>query len=103
MILPGHERVKKVISLRTLFVRSTGVSLHRYIIWNKITHAISKIMNGATVAEAAIGCGFSDSSHFHKMMVKMLGVSPSDFLKNNQPGHFVLCDKNPLYFKTRYY
>jgi AraC-like DNA-binding protein len=89
--------------LRSLFKAVTGVPLHRYILWNKIRFATNQIMAGDTVSQAALDAGFSDSSHFHKMMVKMLGVSPSDFLKNNQPRHFVLCDKNPLYFKTRYY
>ena len=89
--------------LRSLFKTVTGVPLHRYILWNKIRFATNQIMAGDSVCQAALEAGFSDSSHFHKMMVKMFGKSPSDFLKNNQPRHFVLCDKNPLYFKTMYY
>jgi AraC-like DNA-binding protein len=89
--------------LRSLFKNVTGVSLHRYVLWNKIRFATNQIMAGDSVNEAAIEAGFTDSSHFHKMMVKMYGETPSGFLKNNKPKHFVMCDKDPLYFKTRYY
>ena len=77
--------------------------LYRYILWNKIRFATNQIMVGDSVNQAAIEAGFTDGSHFHKMMVKMSGKSPSDFLKNNLPRHLVLCDKNPLHFKTCYY
>ena len=89
--------------LRSLFKDVTGVPLHRYILWNKIRFATNQIMAGDSVNEAAIEAGFTDSSHFHKMMVKMFGKSPSGFLKNNKPRHFVLCDKDPLYFRTQYF
>jgi AraC-like DNA-binding protein len=89
--------------LRSLFKEVTGVPLHRYILWNKIRFATNQIMVGDSVNEAAIEAGFTDSSHFHKMMVKMFGESPSGFLKNNKPRHRVLCDTEPLHFKTRYY
>jgi AraC-like DNA-binding protein len=89
--------------LRSLFKTVTGVPLHRYILWNKIRFATNQIMAGDSVNEAAIEAGFTDSSHFHKMMVKMFGKSPSGFLKTNKLRHFVMCDKNPLYFKTWFY
>ncbi len=89
--------------LRSLFKDVTGIPLHRYILWNKIRFATNQIMAGDSVNQAAIEAGFTDSSHLHKMMVKMFGKSPSAFLKNNKPRHLVLCDKNPLYFKTDYY
>jgi AraC-like DNA-binding protein len=89
--------------LRSLFKEVTGVPLHRYVLWNKIRFATNQIMSGDSVNEAAIEAGFTDSSHFHKMMVKMFGESPSGFLKNNKPAQRVLCDKEPLHFKTRYY
>lgn len=89
--------------LRSLFKNVTGVPLHRFILWNRIRFATNQIMAGDSVNEAAIEAGFTDSSHLHKMMVKMYGESPSGFLKKNNPRHRVLCDKEPLYFKTRYY
>lgn len=89
--------------LRTLFKANMGVSLHRYIIWNKIVVAISKIMNGATIAEAAISCGFSDSSHFHKMVLLMFGISPSQFIRNNNRKNIYRSGKAPLSLVTSLY
>lgn len=89
--------------LRSLFKSVTGVSLYRYILWNKIRHATNQIMAGHTVNDAAIDAGFTDSSHFHKMMVQLFGVSPSKFLKDNKDDNLVMCDKSPLHFETRVY
>jgi len=89
--------------LRALFKQVTGVSLYRYILWNKIRYATNQIMAGYSVSEAAIDAGFTDSSHFHKMMVQMFGVSPSKFLKENMPDKLVMCDESPLHFETRVY
>jgi len=89
--------------LRSLFKEVTGVSLYRYFLWNKIRFATNQIMAGHTVNDAAIDAGFTDSSHFHKMMVKMFGVSPSKFLKDNKEDLMVMCDQSPLHFETRVY
>jgi AraC-like DNA-binding protein len=89
--------------LRSLFKEVTGVSLYRYFLWNKIRYATNQIMAGHTVNDAAIDAGFTDSSHFHKMMVKMFGVSPSKFLKDNKEDLMVMCDQSPLHFETRVY
>jgi AraC-like DNA-binding protein len=69
--------------LRFLFKQSTGISLHRFILWNKIKKAIVDLTNGASIQEAALDQGFADSSHFHKQLVKMFGISPSRFLKSH--------------------
>jgi AraC-like DNA-binding protein len=87
--------------LRSLFKKNTGVSLHRYIICNRIMVAITSIMNGATIAEAAMSCGFSDTSHFHKMLLQMFGVSPSQFIKENNRKVVHIRHHYPLYLETR--
>jgi AraC-like DNA-binding protein len=89
--------------LRSLFKKVTGVSLYRYILWNKIRYATNLIMAGHSVNDAALEAGFADSSHFHKMMVQMFGISPSKFLKDNKTDNLVLCDQSPLHFETRVY
>ncbi|MFM9840574.1 MAG: helix-turn-helix domain-containing protein [Cyclobacteriaceae bacterium] len=89
--------------LRSLFKKSMGVSLHRYIIWHKIRVASAKIMNGSTIIDAAEECGFNDTSHFHKMMVQMFGVSPSQFMKENNRVNIELCDSSPLRMETKQY
>jgi AraC-like DNA-binding protein len=86
--------------LRSLFKKTTGTTLHRYILYNKIRFATSQIMAGKTVSDAAFEGGFSDSSHLHKMMVKLFGITPSDFLQNNKQCQYLVCDPNRLHFKT---
>jgi AraC-like DNA-binding protein len=89
--------------LRYLFKNNMGISLQKYIIWNKITYAISRIMNGCTVIEAAICCGFSDSSHFHRMILQMFQISPSQFLKDNNKRKIEICNRQPLNLITKQY
>lgn len=89
--------------LRSLFKDVTGVSLYRYILWNKIRYATNQIIAGYAVNDAAMDAGFTDSSHFHKMMVKMFGITPSKFLKDNKHDNLVLCAESPLHFETRVY
>lgn len=78
--------------LRALFRNTTGIPLYRYILWNKIRFATNRIMAGDSVNDAAMEAGFADSSHFHKMMVQVFGMSPSKFLKENLANDFVVCD-----------
>jgi AraC-like DNA-binding protein len=68
--------------LRALFKQTTGIALYRYILWSKIRFATSCLMAGCAVNEAALKAGFVDSSHFHKVMIKMFGVSPSGFINS---------------------
>jgi AraC-like DNA-binding protein len=79
--------------LRALFRQTTGIPLYRYILWNKIRFATNRIMAGDSVNDAAMEAGFADSSHYHKMMVQVFGMSPSKFLKENLANDFVVCDK----------
>ena len=89
--------------LRSLFKEVTGISLYSYILSNKIRFATNQIMAGDSVYGAALEAGFTDGSHFHKMIVKTFGVSPSNFLRNNPSMDFVCCDETALHFETRYY
>ncbi len=99
----ANKACLSVSRLRSLFKEVTGVSLYHYVLWNKIRYATNQIMAGHTVNDAAIDAGFTDSSHFHKMMVQMFGISPSKFLKDNKNDTFVMCDQSPLHFETRVY
>jgi AraC-like DNA-binding protein len=57
-------------------------------------------MAGRTVSDAAFEGGFSDSSHLHKMMVRVFGISPSDFLQKNKQKQYLICDPIRLHFRT---
>lgn len=69
--------------LRALFKKCTNFSLHQYIIRHKILSVITEIINGRTIQDAVYYAGFSDSSHFNKMLKKIFDVKPSQFLKEN--------------------
>jgi AraC-like DNA-binding protein len=79
--------------LRALFRNTTGIPLYRYILLNKIRFATNRIMAGDSVNDAAMEAGFTDSSHYHKMMVQVFGMSPSKFLKGNLANDFIVCEK----------
>ncbi len=89
--------------LRALFKEKTGVPIYKYILWRKIRFAINQIMTGDSVGEAALEAGFTDAPHFHKMLVNMFGVSPSQFIKENQSLKIVRCDQSPLKFVSTVY
>jgi len=89
--------------LRSLFKSITGFPLHRYLIWNRIMIAVTKILNGATISDAAYSSGFSDISHLHKMLLQMFGVSPSQFIKKNSNKKVFICDKGPFVLETRFH
>jgi AraC-like DNA-binding protein len=89
--------------LRSLFREHTGVSLYKYILWSRIRFAINKIMTGSTINDAAWEAGFTDNSHFHKILVAMFGISPSQFLRDNKTMEIFTCDPSPLNFETTVY
>lgn len=89
--------------LSALFKQHTGIPLYRYILWSRIRFAINRIMTGQPINEAAWEAGFNDNSHFHKMLVTMFGISPSQFLRDNKTMAILTCDASPLNFETTVY
>jgi AraC-like DNA-binding protein len=89
--------------LRLLFKLQTGVSIYQYLLWAKVRYGIVQLMAGRSVGEAALEAGFSDSSHFHKMLVQLFGFGPTAFLKSNSAMRMINCDENPLHFETNLY
>jgi AraC-like DNA-binding protein len=89
--------------LRVLFKNKTGIPVYQYIMWSRIRFAVNRIMNGCAINEAALEAGFTDSSHFHKMLVRMFGLSPSQFIKSNQNFNIITCGSSPLNFETSVY
>jgi AraC-like DNA-binding protein len=72
--------------LRMQFKHETGVPLHHYLVRQRLLGAIKLIINGASIQNSAYAAGFNDTSHFHKLMLKMFGISPSAFIKERQNG-----------------
>jgi AraC-like DNA-binding protein len=88
---------------RAVFKRHTGISVYQYLLWARLRCGISQLMAGKPVRDAAVEAGFSDSSHFHKMLVQMFGVGPGAFLKNNRKMQMVSCDETAVQFETNIY
>ena len=80
--------------LRTQFKQQVGIPIHQYIIRQRIFSAITAIINGSTIQQAAFEAGFNDSSHFNKLMIKVCGINPSDFVKENQNGFTIQGDQS---------
>jgi len=89
--------------LRSVFRNNAGISLHRYIVLHRVILAITGIMNGDTIAAAAIGAGFSDSSHFHKVLFQLFGTSPSQFMRDNSRKNIERATGSPFRLETRQY
>jgi AraC-like DNA-binding protein len=86
--------------LRSVFRDCLGISLHQYILLHKVNFAITRIMNGDNVAEAAAAGGFADSSHFHRVLFNLFGVSPSRFMKENERKRIERVASAPLHVVT---
>jgi AraC-like DNA-binding protein len=106
--LPGSVTIKYLANqvcisesrLRALFKQITGIPLYRYLLWSKIRFATNCLMAGYSVNEAAIEAGFADSSHFHKVMINMFGISPSHFINGNKKLKIIKNGINSLNLKT---
>lgn len=85
--------------LRIQFKQLLSVSLHQYIIFHKLLSAITCIINGLSIQEAAYKSGFTDTSHLNKVMLKTFAINPSMFLKENQK-FSVFRDTNQFELKT---
>lgn len=69
---------------RHLFVQETGMPLRTYLLWRKLLHVWSLLMQGESLAAAAHEAGFADSAHLSRTARSMFGVAPS-ILQMNGP------------------
>lgn len=62
----------------------TGMSLHKYLLHVRMIKAISYMeSNTYTLSEIAVRCGFGDIYYFSRYFKKEMGISPSEYMKNN--------------------
>ena len=65
--------------LNRLMLKHTGRSLHRYLLYYRLTKALDKLQSTSlSVSEIAEQCGFSDTGHFTKAFKKQFGSSPRE-------------------------
>jgi AraC family transcriptional regulator len=65
------------------FKKSTGVSPHQWLLYRRIDLAIELMSDPDTpLAQIAFNAGFSDQSHFSRVFVQKMGVTPGAWRKS---------------------
>ena len=62
---------------RHLFVEETGMPLRTYLLWRRLLHVWTLLMDGETVSAAAHAAGFADAAHLSRTARTMFGLPPS--------------------------
>jgi len=66
-----------------LFSESMGISFRQYRQWSQLSQFYRHYEQVGNFTDAALLCGFFDSSHFSNTFKKVFGVSPSNILNKN--------------------
>ncbi|QYE33614.1 AraC family transcriptional regulator (plasmid) [Polymorphobacter megasporae] len=61
------------------FARLTGLTPHAYVVQRRLDLARLMLRQGVGLADAAIGAGFADQSHFHRAFTRRYGLTPGNF------------------------
>jgi AraC family transcriptional regulator len=68
--------------LTTLFRRTMGRSVHRYVVERRVQRARSLLLAGErSIAQVALQTGFAHQSHLARWMRRLLGVTPAELLR----------------------
>jgi len=70
--------------LARVFSRTVGMPPHAFQTSVRISAGKEWIRRGRTVAEAAVLVGFADQSHFHRHFLRLMKVTPGEYLKNSK-------------------
>jgi AraC-like DNA-binding protein len=62
---------------RHLFVEETGMPLRTYLLWRRLLHVWTLLMEGQTLSAAAHAAGFADAAHLSRTARTMFGLPPS--------------------------
>jgi AraC family transcriptional regulator len=63
-----------------LFKRTTGVSVHQYVMRCRVEHAMRMLSySNVRLAEVAQDAGFTDQSHMARCMRRLIGMTPASF------------------------
>jgi AraC family transcriptional regulator len=75
-----------VAHLTALFRRTTGQSVHHYVMDQRVNRARRLLIDGrASIADVALQTGFSHQSHLSSWMRRRIGVTPSQLKREAKP------------------
>lgn len=63
--------------LSARFLRETGLTIRRYVLWLRVQAAVAALAQEATLTQVAHRAGFADAAHLSRTFAEMFGVSPS--------------------------
>jgi AraC-like DNA-binding protein len=69
--------------LRHLFQGELGISIQRYLLWQRLNRAIALAAKGQSLTNAAHEAGFADSAHLSRSFRSIFGISPSEIFKDS--------------------
>jgi AraC-like DNA-binding protein len=83
-----NESLAKIINMDhfyfiRIFKTTFGVSPQKYVTSYKLSKAVTMLLNGMNVEDAAYNIGFTDSKAFSRSFKKNVGVSPSNYVKSH--------------------
>ena len=68
--------------LSSLFKKTTGINIHKYIVLKRISKAKALLAEGYNITETCHLAGFNDYSHFIRAFKSYVNTSPDQYRKN---------------------
>ena len=65
-----------------LFRLQTGMTFAAYVVYQRLVHVYARILEGASITEAALEAGFASSAHFADVNRRVFGLPAGSLTKN---------------------
>lgn len=64
-----------------LFKQQVGLPFSRYVLWRKLTRAMTAVASERTISAAAHAADFADAAHLTRTFYQMVGMAPSVLMR----------------------